>query len=183
MSNSASAVGTWKALKIILNKEKRLALRSKETDELYELIAYDGSIVCFEVTIWKGSVPPTVALTQAENDADKADFEANYGLYANKLITTTVRTIGPSASVITAVTASTTSVALLAANPDRLGATIYNESSEALLLKLGVDASAQSYSRLMLPNDYYEVPFGYTGQIDGIWGLDVGNALVTELTA
>jgi hypothetical protein len=34
----------------------------------------------------------------------------------------------------------------------------------------------------MVADAYYEVPFGYTGRIDGIWASANGNARVTEMT-
>jgi len=77
-------------------------------------------------------------------------------------------------------------VTLLAANAARLGATIFNETvSSNLLLKLGVTASTTSYTVKLTPGAYYEVPYRYTGQIDGIWDVaDAGgSARITELTA
>ncbi len=76
-------------------------------------------------------------------------------------------------------------VTLLASNANRLGATIANDSSAALYLKLGATASTTSYTARIVQYGYYEVPFGYTGIIDGIWASDPndGAARVTELTA
>lgn len=73
---------------------------------------------------------------------------------------------------------------LLASNAARLGATITNDSSGILYVKLGAGASTTSYTKRMLQYDYYEVPFGYTGIIDGIWFTDPndGAARITELT-
>lgn len=87
-------------------------------------------------------------------------------------------------------TATTTSVAdtavsttLLASNANRLGATIYNDSTVALYLKLGATASLTSFTVKMAADGYYEVPFGYTGIIDGIWASDAsGSARIVELT-
>jgi hypothetical protein len=70
---------------------------------------------------------------------------------------------------------------LLAHNPLRLGATIYNDSSAILYVKLGVAASLTSFTVRMRPYAYYEVPYGYTGQISGIWATSTGTARITEL--
>ncbi|MHB8603891.1 MAG: hypothetical protein ACYDCK_01445 [Thermoplasmatota archaeon] len=80
------------------------------------------------------------------------------------------------------VASSAASVQLLAANSNRNGATIFNDSSQILYLKLGVTASTTSYTLQVPPNGYYEVPFGYSGEIDGIWAAANGNARITELT-
>lgn len=76
-------------------------------------------------------------------------------------------------------------VTILASNASRLGAGISNDSSAALLLKLGATASATSYTVRLVRYAYFEVPYGYTGIIDGIWETDPGDgaARITELTA
>lgn len=79
-------------------------------------------------------------------------------------------------------TASSTT--LLASNSDRLGATIENDSSATLYVKFGTTASTTDYTVKLVQNAYYEVPFNYTGRIDGIWATDPGDgaARITELT-
>lgn len=85
------------------------------------------------------------------------------------------------------VVASATNVTVLAANANRLGATVYNDPTGGaganLFLKLGATASATSYTSRLVPNAYYELPYGYTGIVDGIWASAAGNARVTEVTA
>lgn len=87
----------------------------------------------------------------------------------------------------TSVAASATSTTVLASNASRKGATITNDSSAVLYLKLGATASTTSYTVTLVgsaaaPFAYYEVPFGYIGVIDGIWASATGNARVTEIT-
>ncbi len=82
----------------------------------------------------------------------------------------------------TDVASSATNVTILASNVNRLGATIFNDSTKTLYLKLGATASTTSYTLKLGPDGYFEVPFGYTGIIDGIWSAANGNARVTELT-
>ncbi len=86
----------------------------------------------------------------------------------------------------TATTSNVVSIAsnttILAANASRLGATVYNDSTKVLFLKFGATASATSFTVRLSADDYYEVPYNYTGVIDGIWAMANGNARVTELT-
>lgn len=83
---------------------------------------------------------------------------------------------------ITTVASSLANQMFLAANPNRIGATVYNESTQILYLKLGAVASATSYTVQMGPKTYFEAPYGYTGQIDGLWVGENGFARVGELT-
>jgi len=89
-----------------------------------------------------------------------------------------------SATTITSVAASASNVTLLSSNNNRLGATVWNDSTTATLyVSLGTGAaSTSSYTAQLFPSGYYEVPYGYTGQINGIWTAAVGNARITELT-
>lgn len=88
-----------------------------------------------------------------------------------------------SSSAVTSVTASTSNVTLLAANSNRLGASVYNDSSKDLYLKLGATASTSSFTVKVRKGALYEVAFNYTGIIDGIWDSGVsGSARVTENT-
>ena len=80
------------------------------------------------------------------------------------------------------VNASATNVTILAANTARLGATVYNDSTVTLYLKLGATASTTSFTVKLIGDAYYEVPFGYYGIIEGIWASATGVARVTELT-
>jgi hypothetical protein len=82
----------------------------------------------------------------------------------------------------TTVAASATSVTLVAENTNRVGVTITNDSVAVLYLKLGVTASTTSYTVQLQRYDYYEVPYGYRGRIDGIWSAATGNARITELS-
>ena len=80
------------------------------------------------------------------------------------------------------VASSASSVTLISSNTARKGATIHNDSTQILYVKFGTTASATSYTVKMVADAYYEVPFGYTGRIDGIWASANGNARTTEMT-
>jgi hypothetical protein len=90
----------------------------------------------------------------------------------------------PGTSAITSVAAAVASTSLLAANTTRRGAMIFNDSASAnLYVKLGSTASLTSFTALVPPSGYYELPYPvYTGTIDGIWDAAVGDARITELT-
>lgn len=81
---------------------------------------------------------------------------------------------------------SASSVTALAANTTRRGATIFNDDTAVtgatVKLKLGATASSTSFSVIIAPQGYYEVPFGYTGIIDAIASAATGALRITELT-
>lgn len=85
----------------------------------------------------------------------------------------------------TQVADTTSDGVILAANANRRGATIFNDSSATLFLGLGTTAvTATNYSVKLLSGAYYEVPYNFTGQVRGLWATDPndGAARVTELT-
>lgn len=87
----------------------------------------------------------------------------------------------PANNSTSSVASSISNVVLLAANSVRLGATIYNESSALLYIKLGAGATLTDFTIKLFPLGYYEVPYGYTGEIDGIWSIANGSAKIGEL--
>jgi hypothetical protein len=87
----------------------------------------------------------------------------------------------PSTSTTSSVAGSATSVVLLPNNSARLGATIYNDSGALLYVKLGATASTIDYTIKLFPLSYYEVPYGYTGEIDAVWSNAMGFARISEL--
>jgi len=86
-------------------------------------------------------------------------------------------------SALTNVASSASNVTILALNAQRKGATIYNDSTQILYLKLGATASATSFTAKIPSESYYVIPAEYTGIVDGIWASANGNARVTELTS
>lgn len=113
------------------------------------------------------------------------DYALKVDVANSVTITTTPQT--SSASTVTRVAVSTTSVILLGTNASRRGASIFNNSNATLFLKLGATASitsgSESFTTRVPPNALYEVPFAYIGRIDGIWNVNDpnGEALITEL--
>ena len=120
--------------------------------------------------------------------AGLTDAELRASALAVSLAATTVtNTVAVDQKVATTATlanvaASAISVTLRAANSAREGITIANNSTAVLYVKFGVTASPASYTVRLEPGDYFEVPFKYSGRIDGIWSTADGFACVTELT-
>jgi len=84
---------------------------------------------------------------------------------------------------VTSVADSAGNITCLASNANRLGATIFNDSTSDLYIKLGATASTTSFTVKVWQDGFFTVPFGYTGIIDCIWSADTaGSARVTEVT-
>jgi hypothetical protein len=67
---------------------KSIVLQYEENSDEYLIYGYDVPEVLF-CTIWTGVVPDSVinaGYSQAQNDADKSDFETNFKPYANRPI-------------------------------------------------------------------------------------------------
>lgn len=82
---------------------------------------------------------------------------------------------------ISSVDSTTTSTRLLA-NGSRQGVSLRNTDANALyvLLDSGT-ASATNHTVALVQDAYYETPFDYEGEINGVWaGNGSGVALVTE---
>jgi hypothetical protein len=96
-----------------------------------------------------------------------------------------VTIVGATRTAFTQVASGVASVPILAANGSRVGAVISNSDANALFLRLdGGTVTSANYSVSVAANANYNVPFGYTGAITGIWAGDgSGNANVTEFTA
>jgi len=133
---------------------------------------------------------PGIQLLGVRRDAETSPVSANNDYHhpvfdnAGQLKVRTSRPATPAQSTVASSASSTT---LVAANTGRHGATIYNDSTALLYLKLGATASTTSFTAVLTGTQsgvggYYEVPFGYTGIIDGIWVSATGNARITELT-
>lgn len=121
----------------------------------------DGSAVTQPVsgTFWQATQPVSLAATVATKE------------------------VRSSTGTRTSVSGAASSTTILASNANRLGASVYNDSTAILYLDLsGGTASAANYTVQMGQNAYYEVPANYTGLITGIWASATGAAKVLELT-
>lgn len=92
----------------------------------------------------------------------------------------------PSTSAnVAGVASSASSVTILAGNAYRKGASIMNQSTAILYLDMSggtAAATTGAHSVEIAANGYFEVPYGYTGSITGIWASANGFANVTEYT-
>jgi hypothetical protein len=92
---------------------------------------------------------------------------------------------GGSIGTVTSVGDDAASVTLLAANAGRKGAIIRNTSSAVLNLHLRASAATVATAQVALASGAsYEIPFGYKGEIRGIWTTDPGDgqANIVEFT-
>lgn len=91
--------------------------------------------------------------------------------------------LGSVSSSLSSVTATTTSTQLLAANTNRAGVAIFNASTAVLYLRLasGTASAPPGCSLPVNAGGWIEVPFSYSGVINGVWAAaDGGMALITE---
>lgn len=117
----------------------------------------------------------TTAGSGTNGDYTQLSTDAN-----GRLVTVQKAKIGTETSVA----GSASSVTILAANSDRMGAAVYNDSSAILYLRYSATAATTStFTVKMFPEDYHEIFGGYTGQLVGIWASAAGSARVTELTS
>lgn len=99
--------------------------------------------------------------------------------------TTTSRPGNPSSSsspVLSNVSNAATSFAVLAANAQRKGIVIYNDSSTSVYLKFGATATTSSFSYKLAAGQTWEAPQPiHLGQIDAIADVATGTLRVTEI--
>ena len=84
-------------------------------------------------------------------------------------------------ATVTSITSLNTTSQLKAASDRSRGVAIYNNSTSILYLRFGTaDATATDFTIQLAAETYYEVPFAYRGEIQGIWATANGAALVTD---
>lgn len=130
------------------------------------------------------ATPPTLAENQETGGIVDVNGNLKVAVSGTATTTSTITRLPTSSAAITSVASSASSVTLLAANTARKGASIQNTSTAILyvLLSSGTATATTSHSVQMASNTYYEVPFGYTGAITGIWASANGSANMTEFT-
>lgn len=139
-------------------------------------VTLDGETVPVTGTFWQATQPVSAASLPLPSGASTlAEQQTQTGKLPGKAGTPNVTSVADTAS----------STTLLAANADRLGASIQNTSSAVLYVKFGTTASATDFTVRLVQYAYFEVPYWYTGRIDGIWASDPGDgaAKITELEA
>lgn len=157
MSNSLITTQTVTPPGTALDAEKLAAAGPSGEDLFRERVQITGAILA-EIAAVKNA-PPVGTL---------------YGVVTREVLAQTGTT--------TSVASNVANVTLLAANTSRLGAVITNDGSQNLYVKCGATASTTSYTRKLAAAEEWELPFGYTGIIDGIWNVANGSARITEFT-
>lgn len=146
----------------------------------------------FSVTLSSDDDVLLGSLTEAAPASDTASSGLNGRLQRiAQRLTTLIAAVGVAKSATatpTNVPAAITTTTLLAANANRLGGSIVNDSTAILYILLGSGtASATNYSYVVdgktTVGGTFEIPEGWTGAIQGIWATATGNARVTERTA
>jgi hypothetical protein len=165
--------GTWVVTDVVnTGAVNPVAQTSVTVNGIYAAVT-GGIGFRLRVSVYDGSA--TVAA-----NAEFRTFPINIPAPATVTSKTTPSGTGSPATVAS----SASSVTVLAANANRLGATVYNDSTQVLylLLQTGGTATTSTYTIQMASQSYYEVPFAYNGALIGIWASANGNARVTELT-
>ena len=89
----------------------------------------------------------------------------------------------PASSTLTSVTASVTSVTLLASNAARRRVIVFNDGAKTLFVAFAATASATAFTVAIAGQSTYQgVLDDYTGIITGIWTAVSGSARITEIT-
>jgi hypothetical protein len=107
----------------------------------------------------------------------QASFDSTFGA-----LKFTPNGVAAATATLSNVSSSASTTTILSANTGRVGMCLHNDSTAVLYLKCGATASTSSYTVKIPADSYYEMPFNYTGRIDGIWASANGNARVTEFT-
>jgi len=141
-------------------------------------------------TTWTLVASPAVFLghsmvTIADPAGNKAAVDGNGQLSVRVPGSVAVSPLIHSSVAVTSVNDDVTAQQLLASNNNRAGATIFNDSTATLYVKLSTtnDASTTSFTIKLAAGAYWEVPFTYSGVISGIWDANTaGAARITEIT-
>lgn len=130
----------------------------------------------FDVNITGPLGTKAIAAAVAVTPATSSSWAVTGPLTAAQLTSTT--------AAFTSVNSGIVAVAILAANANRKGGLIVNTDVNALYLDMSVgSAAATRLVKVLAQNETWEIPFGYTGPLSGIWAADgSGAALITELT-
>lgn len=78
----------WSEFKNVAIITKTLSIQYDDDDIFYNIFAFDSHLL-YSCVIWKDTVPDGIlagGYSQAQNDADKADFETNYKISTNRSI-------------------------------------------------------------------------------------------------
>lgn len=155
------------------NLNTQIIATTATADGLYRINAVGYSNVRARISAWTSGTIYVYGVCTADGESGIV------ALVGSSNIVTPIRS---ATATLSNVASSASSVTILAANTSRLGASVYNDSTALLYVKLGTTASSTSHTVQVTAGAYYEVPFNYTGIITGIWASATGSARVTENT-
>jgi len=90
--------------------------------------------------------------------------------------------VGGSSSSFYWRTAAAAATVLASSSAGRKGVTVYNSGTTAVYVMLGTAASLTRFTCVVGTGGYYEAPYGWTGEVNGIWvGSPLGSASITEV--
>lgn len=125
------------------------------------------------------TIVPAFAATSGDAPTPLADAD---GIFVQG--TTTFENVSASSATVTSVGDDTADTQLLAANANRIGWSVTNDSSAVMYLKFGTSASSTSFTARLAQNERVgQGPLDglYTGQINAAWASNAGgNARITE---
>jgi hypothetical protein len=133
-----------------------------------------------DVTFVGGAVT-TSAPTYTTGQLSALSLDTSGNLRVTGFVTTNKSTTAAITSVTVTASAATT---LLAANANRIFASVYNNTNKNMYIALGSVANATTnFSILLITGSYWEVPNDWTGSISEFSPSGAsGNVLVTELS-
>jgi hypothetical protein len=134
-------------------------------------------------TYYNVKVNPSGSLITAVGDIDGVAGQAAMANSLPVVIASDQTPLRASTATLTNVTASASSVQLLASNGNRKGGIFVNDADQVCYLKFGTTASATSFTYKIAAGGTIELPSPvYTGQIDAIWaGSPTGAMRITEV--
>jgi len=146
---------------------------------------FSSSITIGAVTIANGADVTQGAIADAANidPATSGTIVAFTKGILNRIIALLAKVGGGSTGTVTSVASAITDTTILAANANRKGATIYNNSTSILYIALANVDATLSWSVILFPGGILSVSNNdYTGAIKGVWATVDGTAQVTEFT-
>jgi hypothetical protein len=131
------------------------------------------------IAVSNGGTAATISVAGCSaGDTARNNLQVSDGLYPWRK-----QRVASQVSTLSNVASAAADTLLLAANPNRAAATIWNDSTATLFVNLGTTvSSATNYTAQVLTQAGYTVPATWTGMVRGIWASANGFARVTELT-
>lgn len=190
-SVAAAQSGTWNITNVsgTISLPTGAATAAKQDDIITAIGAIPGGGVQYttgdvdttvtgNALIWFDATDTALHVTETSG---LPTFDSNVENAVNQTTNTLNAAYGSDTANLSNVAASATSVSILAANPNRTGLILCNDSSSAMYLKYGTTASTSSFTYKIPANSNFEMAFPiFRGAIDAIWDSATGNARVTE---